>query len=188
MLPLAWTGDITAFGRPPLALLPGQAHIRWEGGLDGVYSTSGGGGIFLNPVGLVPWCKGPQEQQLLNEERSSCLSLDPLKSQRQKPSEPPVFQVADAVGEILLSLSYLPTAERLTVVVVKAKNLIWTHDKATAGKALLAAGLFRAAGRNGGPAAKPWAPGGISECGARCQAPYPSFGRAQEPCTEGRFI
>ncbi|KAL2805646.1 synaptotagmin-12 isoform b, partial [Daubentonia madagascariensis] len=41
-------------------------------------------------------------------------------------------KAADAVGEILLSLSYLPTAERLTVVVVKAKNLIWTNDKTTA--------------------------------------------------------
>lgn len=46
------------------------------------------------------------------------------------------------MGEILLSLSYLPTAERLTVVVVKAKNLIWTNDKTTAGKALLAAWLL----------------------------------------------
>lgn len=43
------------------------------------------------------------------------------------------------MGEILLSLSYLPTAERLTVVVVKAKNLIWTGDKTTAGEAPLAA-------------------------------------------------
>ncbi|XP_044618107.1 synaptotagmin-12 isoform X1 [Equus asinus] len=41
-------------------------------------------------------------------------------------------KAADAVGEILLSLSYLPTAERLTVVVVKAKNLIWTNEKTTA--------------------------------------------------------
>uniref|UniRef100_A0A5F9C6M5 Synaptotagmin 12 n=1 Tax=Oryctolagus cuniculus TaxID=9986 RepID=A0A5F9C6M5_RABIT len=41
-------------------------------------------------------------------------------------------KVPDAVGEILLSLSYLPTAERLTVVVVKAKNLVWTNDKTTA--------------------------------------------------------
>ncbi|ELR50698.1 Synaptotagmin-12, partial [Bos mutus] len=41
-------------------------------------------------------------------------------------------KAADAVGEILLSLSYLPTAERLTVVVVKAKNLIWANDKTTA--------------------------------------------------------
>ncbi|NXM24759.1 SYT12 protein, partial [Oxyruncus cristatus] len=38
----------------------------------------------------------------------------------------------DTVGEILLSLSYLPTAERLTVVVVKAKNLVWTGGKVTA--------------------------------------------------------
>ncbi|KAH0508070.1 Synaptotagmin-12 [Microtus ochrogaster] len=45
-------------------------------------------------------------------------------------------KAADAVGEILLSLSYLPTAERLTVVVVKAKNLIWTNDKTTAGEGL----------------------------------------------------
>lgn len=38
------------------------------------------------------------------------------------------------MGEILLSLSYLPTAERLTVVVVKAKNLVWTNGKVTAGE------------------------------------------------------
>ncbi|CAH2326182.1 synaptotagmin-12 [Pelobates cultripes] len=43
-----------------------------------------------------------------------------------------VNKAADSVGEILLSLSYLPTAERLTVVVVKAKNLIWTEGKVTA--------------------------------------------------------
>ncbi|NXH78820.1 SYT12 protein, partial [Hydrobates tethys] len=43
----------------------------------------------------------------------------------------PGFAV-DTVGEILLSLSYLPTAERLTVVVVKAKNLVWTNGKVTA--------------------------------------------------------
>lgn len=77
------------------------------------------------------------------------------------------------MGEILLSLSYLPTAERLTVVVVKAKNLIWTNDKTTAGKALLAAWLLRGAGGSHGPAAKPWAPGGISRCRAQCQAPHP---------------
>uniref|UniRef100_A0A8D0L647 Synaptotagmin 12 n=1 Tax=Sphenodon punctatus TaxID=8508 RepID=A0A8D0L647_SPHPU len=41
-------------------------------------------------------------------------------------------KAADSVGEILLSLSYLPTAERLTVVVVKAKNLMWTNGKTTA--------------------------------------------------------
>ncbi|XP_042562989.1 synaptotagmin-12 [Clupea harengus] len=38
----------------------------------------------------------------------------------------------DAVGEILLSLSYLPTAERLTIVVAKAKNLVWTNGKTSA--------------------------------------------------------
>ncbi|XP_040464072.1 synaptotagmin-12 isoform X2 [Falco naumanni] len=41
-------------------------------------------------------------------------------------------KAVDTVGEILLSLSYLPTAERLTVVVVKAKNLVWTNGKVTA--------------------------------------------------------
>ncbi|XP_049578531.1 synaptotagmin-12 [Syngnathus scovelli] len=43
-----------------------------------------------------------------------------------------VNKAADAVGEILLSLSYLPTAERLTVVVAKCKNLLWTNGKNTA--------------------------------------------------------
>lgn len=43
-------------------------------------------------------------------------------------------QAVDAVGEILLSLSYLPTAERLTVVVAKCKNLVWTNGKNTAGQ------------------------------------------------------
>ncbi|NXX75130.1 SYT12 protein, partial [Urocolius indicus] len=42
------------------------------------------------------------------------------------------WSALDTVGEILLSLSYLPTAERLTVVVVKAKNLVWSNGKATA--------------------------------------------------------
>uniref|UniRef100_A0A8C3QF11 Synaptotagmin-12 n=2 Tax=Passeriformes TaxID=9126 RepID=A0A8C3QF11_9PASS len=41
-------------------------------------------------------------------------------------------KAVDTVGEILLSLSYLPTAERLTVVVVKAKNLVWSNGKVTA--------------------------------------------------------
>ncbi|XP_039408776.1 synaptotagmin-12 [Corvus cornix cornix] len=41
-------------------------------------------------------------------------------------------KAVDTVGEILLSLSYLPTAERLTVVVVKAKNLVWSNAKVTA--------------------------------------------------------
>ncbi|XP_007902992.1 synaptotagmin-12 [Callorhinchus milii] len=42
-----------------------------------------------------------------------------------------VNKAKDTVGEVLLSLSYLPTAERLTVVVVKAKNLMWTNGKTT---------------------------------------------------------
>ncbi|XP_070813465.1 synaptotagmin-12 [Pituophis catenifer annectens] len=41
-------------------------------------------------------------------------------------------KATDSVGEILLCLSYLPTAERLTVVVVKAKNLVWTNGRMTA--------------------------------------------------------
>ncbi|CAL4077821.1 unnamed protein product, partial [Meganyctiphanes norvegica] len=32
-------------------------------------------------------------------------------------------------GEIMFSLSYLPTAERLTVVIVKARSLQWTDEK-----------------------------------------------------------
>ena len=51
-----------------------------------------------------------------------------------------VLQAVDTVGEILLSLSYLPTAERLTVVVVKAKNLVWTNGKVTAGEQGVPAG------------------------------------------------
>ncbi|XP_068117104.1 synaptotagmin-12 [Hyperolius riggenbachi] len=43
-----------------------------------------------------------------------------------------VNKTLDSVGEVLLSLSYLPTAERLTVVVVKGKNLVWTEGKTTA--------------------------------------------------------
>uniref|UniRef100_A0A9J8C4Y7 Synaptotagmin XII n=2 Tax=Cyprinus carpio TaxID=7962 RepID=A0A9J8C4Y7_CYPCA len=43
-----------------------------------------------------------------------------------------INKAVDAVGEILLSLSYLPTAERLTVVIAKAKNLAWTNGKTTA--------------------------------------------------------
>ncbi|XP_070533644.1 synaptotagmin-12-like isoform X3 [Ptychodera flava] len=36
------------------------------------------------------------------------------------------------LGDIMFSLSYLPTAERLTVVVVKARNLKWVDDKSAA--------------------------------------------------------
>ncbi|XP_053304499.1 synaptotagmin-12 [Spea bombifrons] len=42
-----------------------------------------------------------------------------------------VNKAVDSVGEILLSLSYLPTAERLTVVVVKGKNLALTEGRVT---------------------------------------------------------
>nr|XP_027231031.1 synaptotagmin-12-like [Penaeus vannamei] len=35
-------------------------------------------------------------------------------------------------GEIMFSLSYLPTAERLTVVVVKARSLQWMDEKESA--------------------------------------------------------
>ena len=48
----------------------------------------------------------------------------------------------DAVGEILLSLSYLPTAERLTVVVAKAKNLVWTNGRTTAGRTAIHASVL----------------------------------------------
>lgn len=34
-----------------------------------------------------------------------------------------MFQRSTELGEVMFSLSYLPTAERLTVVLVKARNL-----------------------------------------------------------------
>lgn len=112
----------------------------------------------------------------MQKEASAFPCIPPVQGGRSPLSHPPVLQVADAVGEILLSLSYLPTAERLTVVVVKAKNLIWTNDKTTAGKALLAAWLLHVAGGSCGPATRPQAPGGISRCGAQRQAPHPGCG------------
>ena len=39
--------------------------------------------------------------------------------------------------ELLVSLSYLPSAERLTVVILKARNLFLPQDKETIGKELL---------------------------------------------------
>lgn len=88
------------------------------------------GCLFLNPASLVPRFKSYPR-------RKHPPFPGPLDPGGQKTPEPYLFsQVADAVGEILLSLSYLPTAERLTVVVVKAKNLIWTNDKTTAGEGL----------------------------------------------------
>ena len=37
-------------------------------------------------------------------------------------------------GDVMFSLSYLPTAERLTVVMVKARNLKWTHGNDSGGE------------------------------------------------------
>ena len=45
---------------------------------------------------------------------------------------PLALQRGVGYGEIMFSLSYLPTAERLTVVVVKARSLQWTGDKTNA--------------------------------------------------------
>lgn len=96
---------------------------------------------FFNPVSLMSRFELSHKQRFSNGKGTIHLPPTPapdlLKLGGQKTSEPsPSPQAADAVGEILLSLSYLPTAERLTVVVVKAKNLIWTNDKTTAGEGL----------------------------------------------------
>lgn len=40
----------------------------------------------------------------------------------------------EELQEVLVSLSYLPSAERLTVVILKARNLFLPHDKETIGK------------------------------------------------------
>lgn len=40
----------------------------------------------------------------------------------------------EEMQEVLLSLSYLPSAERLTVVVIKARNLFIPEDKESVGK------------------------------------------------------
>lgn len=39
-----------------------------------------------------------------------------------------LFQHGTEWGEVMFSLSYLPTAERLTVVIVKARNLRFSSD------------------------------------------------------------
>lgn len=44
------------------------------------------------------------------------------------------FQKPTEYGDILFSLSYLPTAERLTIVIVKARNLKWREGRNTGGK------------------------------------------------------
>lgn len=68
------------------------------------------------------------------------LEYEQVPSLKASPTQAVIFccgmtlQAVDAVGEILLSLSYLPTAERLTVVVAKCKNLVWTNGKTTAGQ------------------------------------------------------
>lgn len=40
----------------------------------------------------------------------------------------------EELQEVLLSLSYLPSAERLTVVLLKARNLFLPQDKESVGK------------------------------------------------------
>lgn len=103
---------------------------------------------WLSLPAWSPVVRGPRCSHFSMEKEASAFpwqsrpSLVPSSRVERSPlSHPSVPQAADAVGEILLSLSYLPTAERLTVVVVKAKNLIWTNDKTTAGKAQQAAQL-----------------------------------------------
>ena len=43
---------------------------------------------------------------------------------------------------MMFSLSYLPTAERLTVVIVKARNLKWTDNKEAGGEVTFIHRLF----------------------------------------------
>lgn len=45
-----------------------------------------------------------------------------------------VSQPPEELQEVLLSLSYLPSAERLTVVLLKARNLFRPQEKDTIGK------------------------------------------------------
>lgn len=40
-----------------------------------------------------------------------------------------MLQKSSEFGEVLFSLSYLPTAERLTLVIVKARNLKFPNEK-----------------------------------------------------------
>lgn len=47
-----------------------------------------------------------------------------------------LFQKPTEFGDIMFSLSYLPTAERLTIVIVKARNLHWTESKESGGNYL----------------------------------------------------
>lgn len=104
-------------------------HAPWWGGV---------GGEVVLFSSLPAWCLGLRvtpKAATFQWRRKHPPFPGPFDPGGQKTPEPYLFpQAADAVGEILLSLSYLPTAERLTVVVVKAKNLIWTGDKTTAGE------------------------------------------------------
>jgi hypothetical protein len=45
-----------------------------------------------------------------------------------------LLQPPEEMQEVLLSLSYLPSAERLTVVLLKARNLFLPQDKDNIGK------------------------------------------------------
>ncbi|PAA52427.1 hypothetical protein BOX15_Mlig019295g1 [Macrostomum lignano] len=57
-----------------------------------------------------------------------------LRELDQKPSD---------FGELMFSLSYLPTAERLTVVIVKAKNLKWPRQDQSVGDVLVKVHLLQ---------------------------------------------
>ena len=48
-----------------------------------------------------------------------------------------LFQKPTEFGDMMFSLSYLPSAERLTVVIVKTRNLKWTDNKEARGKVSL---------------------------------------------------
>ena len=45
-----------------------------------------------------------------------------------------VFQRHGSLGDLLFSISYLPTAERLTIVIMKARNLKTMDISGSAGK------------------------------------------------------
>lgn len=51
------------------------------------------------------------------------------------------LQKGTEFGELMFSLSYLPTAERLTVVVVKARNLKFQND--SPGDAFVKVGIVK---------------------------------------------
>lgn len=63
---------------------------------------------------------------MMNIEVTSSIEIWGEITKAKKPREE--FQ------ELLISLSYLPSAERLTVVVLKARNLFLPQDKEVIGK------------------------------------------------------